>query len=224
MNDKLNTAGETGLRFFGNISASVCHELKNVLAIINENAGLLEDFALMADRGIPSNPERLKLVAAKVKNQVSRGDGILKNLNRFAHSIDVTFKTVELNEIIKLFLSLTDRFAVMRNVAVEAKYPEDPVTIRTAPFFLINLLWECLDFAMEMAGEGRFVEIAAQKTAQGAQIRFGRLENLSAASRNVFPTEGGVGLLNLLGADLMVNAASRELVVDLVKNGGYRRA
>jgi len=220
MNDKLNTAGETGLRFFGNISAAVSHELKNVLAIINENAGLLEDLALMADRGISTNPERLKLVAAKVKNQVSRGDAILKNLNRFAHSIDETFKTVELNEIIELFLALTDRFAVMRNVAVEAKYSEVPVTIRTAPFFLINLLWGCLDFAMEVAGEGKFVEIAVQKTAGGAQIRFGRLEKLTAASRDAFPAERGAGLLNLLGAELLVNAASRELVVAMVKDRG----
>ena len=45
---------ETSLQFFGRVSASISHELKNVLAIINENAGLLEDFTLMGDRGIPT--------------------------------------------------------------------------------------------------------------------------------------------------------------------------
>jgi C4-dicarboxylate-specific signal transduction histidine kinase len=224
MNHKLNTAADTGLRFFGNISASISHELKNVLAIINENAGLLEDLALMADRGIPSNPERLILIATKVKNQISRGDGILKNLNRLAHSIDETFKSIELNEIIELFLALSDRFAAMRSVAIKAKYSEDPVRINTAPFFLMNLLWRCLDFAVGAAGDGKSVEIAVQKSADGPQIRFGRLEGLTETSRAAFPAEGDAGLLGLLGAEPSINIASRELVVTLAGDKEQRRA
>ena len=53
---------ETGLQFFGRISASISHELKNVLAIINENAGLLEDLTSMADRGKPIDSARLKAI------------------------------------------------------------------------------------------------------------------------------------------------------------------
>jgi hypothetical protein len=33
-----NTPAEEGLKFFGRISTSISHELKNALAIINENA------------------------------------------------------------------------------------------------------------------------------------------------------------------------------------------
>ena len=218
MNDKLNTVGETGLRFFGSISAALSHELKNVLAIINENAGLLEDLALMADRGIATDPARLKLIAVKVQNQVSRGDGILKNLNRFAHSIDKTFRAVELNEIIELFLALSERYAAMHSVAIKAKHSENRVRIKTAPFFLICLLRECLDFAVEASGESKSVEVTAQKTADGAQIRFGRLEGLKEVSRGVFPAERSADLLNLLGAKVLLNAANRELVVTLAGN------
>ena len=49
MGAKLETAAETGLQFFGKMTASISHEIKNVLAIINENAGLLEDLALLSD-------------------------------------------------------------------------------------------------------------------------------------------------------------------------------
>ena len=51
MSAKLEIVTESGLQFFGKMTASISHEIKNVLAIINENAGLLEDLALMADRG-----------------------------------------------------------------------------------------------------------------------------------------------------------------------------
>ena len=45
------------LLFFGRIGASVSHELKNVLAVMNEQAGLLGDLACMAARGMPLDPE-----------------------------------------------------------------------------------------------------------------------------------------------------------------------
>ena len=38
--------GETGLRFFGKINSSISHEMRNVLAIINENAGLMKDLMM----------------------------------------------------------------------------------------------------------------------------------------------------------------------------------
>ena len=82
MGGKSQIITETGLQFFGRISASISHELKNVLAIVNENAGLLEDLTLMADRGQPIDPARLKIMAATVQKQIGRADEILKKMNR----------------------------------------------------------------------------------------------------------------------------------------------
>ena len=220
MKNQPNTPAESGLRFFGSISAMISHELKNVLAIINENAGLLEDLALLADRGTAPNPERLILIASKVKNQVDRGGGILKNLNQFAHSLDETFRAVDLNEVIELFLKLTERLAAMRGVAVEAKYAPEPLRVSTAPFYLINLLWMCLDFALNAAGADNFVEITVDKNAAGAQIRFGRLERLTELAGGAHPAQLGTDLLDLLGAALLINAGNRELVVALGSNRG----
>jgi len=220
MKDKPNTPAENGLRFFCSISAAISHDLKNVLAIINENAGLLEDLALLADQGTAPNPQRLISIATKVKNQVDRGDNILKNMNRFAHSLDNTFMAVELNEVVELLLKLTEKLAAMREVAVEARYAPDPFQVKTAPFYLIHLLWACLDYALQAAGEDKVVEIAVDKTAAGAQIRFGRLENLADLAEGGFPEQLGADLLDLVGAELLVNAAHRELVVALASNRG----
>ena len=43
MNNQWDIIGGEGLQFFGKMSASISHEIKNVLAIINENTGLIED-------------------------------------------------------------------------------------------------------------------------------------------------------------------------------------
>ena len=80
---------------------------------------------------------------------------------------------------------------------------------------MIYLLRECFDFAVEASGESKSVEISVQKTAEGARIRFGGLEGLMQGSRNVFAAERSADLLTLLRAEVLLNAANRELVVTL---------
>ncbi|MFH7327096.1 sensor histidine kinase, partial [Desulfurivibrio sp. C05AmB] len=86
-----------GINFFGTVVAVITHELKNVLAIINENKGLLEDFAHLArqeEREL--EPDTALTTAAAIGRQVERADIIIKNLNRFAHSPDQEVKILDL--------------------------------------------------------------------------------------------------------------------------------
>jgi signal transduction histidine kinase len=109
MSAKLEIVAETGLQFFGKMTASISHEIKNVLAIINENAGLLEDLALMANRGAAIETQRLENMSRVVKKQVDRADAIMKNMNRLAHSIDESIKTIDLNDLLELLVALSGR-------------------------------------------------------------------------------------------------------------------
>ena len=211
---------ETGLQFFGRISASISHEIKNVLAIVNENAGLLEDLTLLADRGKPLDPARLKMMAAAVKKQVGRGDGIIKNMNRLAHSFDQTITTVDLNQTIELVIALTARFAAMRGVKVDLQLPASPLMIPTAPFFLMNLLWLCLDFSMSAGGDEKQVELVVEETENSVQIRFRRLAGLSKLLLETFPSDRENNLLSVLEAALTAEPEREEVVVRLSKNTG----
>jgi C4-dicarboxylate-specific signal transduction histidine kinase len=109
MSNDWELIGRTGLAFFGKMTASISHEIKNVLAIINENAGLLEDITLMAERGIPINLDRLKTQAERIKNQIRRADVIVKNMNRFAHSVDESLMSVDLAELLEFLAALSRR-------------------------------------------------------------------------------------------------------------------
>ncbi len=91
-----------GLRFFGMISASISHEIKNVLAIISESAGLMEDLLLLAQKGGRLDLEKFQAICAKVRRQTQRADGIIKNMNRFSHSVDQDLQRIDLNELIFL--------------------------------------------------------------------------------------------------------------------------
>ena len=220
MGGKPDIITETGLQFFGRISASISHEIKNVLAIVNENAGLLEDFTLMADQGKPIDPARLKMMAAAVKRQVGRADEIIKNMNRFAHSIDQTATTVDLDQTIELFIALTARFAAMRSVKVDLQLPASPLTIPTAPYYLMNLLWLCLDFSMSASGDEKRVELVVEETENSVRIRFQRLTGLSEALLETFPSDREKNLLAVLEAAMTVEPEREEVVLRLSKNIG----
>src|SRR5680860_791484 len=99
MNDSL---AETGLKFFGTVSASISHEIKNRMAVINEQAGLLKDLVLLAGQGKEMNLERLMRLAESLKNQVVLTDGIIKNMNRFSHTVDNFRCSADLGEVLSL--------------------------------------------------------------------------------------------------------------------------
>jgi signal transduction histidine kinase len=218
MRVKPDIIAETGLKFFGRISASISHEIKNVLAIVNENAGLLEDVTLMADRGKPIDPARLKMMAEAVKKQVGRADGIVKNMNRLAHSIDQAITTVDLVQTIELTIALTARFAAMRGVKVDLQLAEGPVMIATAPFFLMNLLCLCLDFSMSASGDEKRVELVVAEAENSVRIGFRRLAGLSGELMETFPSDREKNLLAVLGADLTVEHGGEEIALRLLKN------
>jgi C4-dicarboxylate-specific signal transduction histidine kinase len=214
---KTDIIAESGLQFFGRISASISHEIKNVLAIINENAGLLEDFILMADRGKPIEHARLKTMAAAMQKQIGRADDILKNMNRFAHSIDEIFAEVDLKETIELFIALADKFIVMRGAQVDRQLPASPLTIQTAPFFLINLLWQCLEFCMSASGDEKRVKIVVEAAEDNIQIRFRHLTDLNAKLLANFPSDREKNLLKMLAADLKVEPEGEEVILQVSK-------
>lgn len=142
------TACQDSLKFFGKISASVSHEIKNVFAVINEAAGLLEDFTLMAEKGMPIEPEKLKRVANSVQGQIQRGDAIVKNMNALAHSTDEVAQKVDLVEIIALTVRLATRMADMKQMSLEIGECE-PATAVINPFGLIQTLHGAIATALE---------------------------------------------------------------------------
>ena len=211
---------ETGLQFFGKLSASISHELKNVMAIINENAGLLEDLTVMAEKGMPIDPQRLRTQATRIMKQIRRGDDIIKNMNRLAHSVDEPLRQADLNDTLALVCALSGRFASMRGVTLELEPTSTQIPIITNPFFLQNLIWLCLDFAMGSAGTGKTVVLRTEKIERGAKIQFSKLQDLPKGEAGSFPGERETALLQALKADLGIHRELGELHLTFPEEAG----
>ncbi|MDD4952585.1 MAG: hypothetical protein PHV85_08555, partial [Desulfovibrionaceae bacterium] len=158
-----------GLRFFGRVSASVSHEIKNVLAVINEGAGLMEDLSLLAEKGVPVEPGRLRDVARSILGQVKRGDEIIKNMNLFAHSVDEEVRQVDPAEVLRLVLALSGRLAALKNVSL-ALGECAPASVRTDPYALEHLLHQLVRAALERTEGGATLTLACGPANEGALI------------------------------------------------------
>ncbi len=178
-----------GLHFFGKVSASVSHEIKNVFAVINEGAGLIEDFTLMVQKGMPLEPDRLKRVAKSIQGQIQRGDGIIKNMNAFAHSTDQDVCDVELVEILSLAVALARRMADMQQVGLEMGQSE-PTTLRTSPFELMRLLHGAIEVSLGSMSKGNVLSLKVQPEEGGAMFTL-------AASGQTFAWVPDGGLMDL---------------------------
>ena len=206
-----------GLRCFGAISASLSHELKNALAIINEHAGLLEDMMLMAGAGRALDPDRLKLLAGNVMKQVQRADTMIKHMNQFAHSVDVTVACSDLEDALTLAIALNSRTAVMKGGALVLEPSATPVRITTCPFWVQTLIWRSLNELLERTGADRQLHLSARKTSDGAAIIFSPVDHVLT---NIHIPD----VLNHLKATQALDIQTRELWIVLPADINANRA
>jgi signal transduction histidine kinase len=215
MTERPDLIGEAGLQFFGRMSASISHELKNALAIIKENAGLLSDYIHMMGKGMPVGPERFEKIAGRIESQTLRADAIIKNLNQFAHSVDVPAKSVDLNEILELLVALHRRPAAMRQVELGPRPAQSPVVVTTHPFMLLNLLGLILTHSLQAVPGGGTMTICLGLAPSGAEMAFGDLENLADLAPDQFPGEHENVLLTALNAKAIIEPEACRIVVRL---------
>ncbi|MCP4341540.1 MAG: HAMP domain-containing histidine kinase [Desulfobulbaceae bacterium] len=159
------------VQVFAKISAAISHEIKNTLSIINENAGLLEDFAQMTEDsgGVP--PERVRSATGTMAKQVDRSNVIMKNLNRFAHSADTHMAHGNLEETLSLVIALTNRQAAMRNITTSLDCPPD-ITFSTYLFFLESLIYLTLLALFQNSPEGSELAIEVLDESPSINICF----------------------------------------------------
>ncbi|MBC2714800.1 MAG: sensor histidine kinase [Desulfobacteraceae bacterium] len=215
MSNRIDPLGEAGLEFYSKVSASISHEIKNSLAVINESAGYLEDVTLMAKKGMNLDMDRLQSLAGTMLKQVQRTNTIIKNMNRLAHSLDDPASQVDLNALIELMINLSERTTVTRGFKVSAAFSDTALTITTHPFFLENLIWLILDFAMNVTGDAKTIELLPVKAESGARISFTGLEKLTASEFNDFQTERVRLMLAALNCTLQTDENKGIITINL---------
>jgi len=132
--------------FLGRITASVTHDIQNVLAIIKETSGLMEDLLLMQKSGgIEDIEERLDKCIKTIKKQAYRGVSLTSGLNGFAHTSDSSQATINIFETLKRMISIAQRLFKQKGVDVSIVECETPFSMVTDPVFFQLTAFSCIE-------------------------------------------------------------------------------
>ena len=162
--------GRGELEFFGKITASVTHEINNILSIINEYSGLLEDLVLIAEKGTPIDGKRIEQIAQNISEQMNREKNIIKLLNRFAHRVDSHISRFDLFELLKDITRLSRRFASLKKVELKTIPPVELIDITNSPFVMQHAIFKCILIGLDYSTSGDCITLSLTKTDTEANI------------------------------------------------------
>lgn len=106
----------------GRLSAGVAHELNNPLAVINENAGLIQDMIEFKDQY--KNDGKLIKTVDSILYSVDRCKRITTRLLGFARQMDVKIQNINLENLIKDVLGFLEKEAEYRSIEIIVDIPE----------------------------------------------------------------------------------------------------
>jgi C4-dicarboxylate-specific signal transduction histidine kinase len=167
-----STPDEQEAAFIASITASATHEIRNVLAIVRESAGLIEDLVRSAGEHVPDRSRLLKSTE-RIASQVARGAEIVTSLNRFAHSLDRTRDTLDLGQEVQQAAFLCQRFARQRNHAIVVRPGDQDLTVQVHPLRLHMALFAAMDWCMERLPEPGTVTVRAVRRGPNAAVEVG---------------------------------------------------
>ncbi|NDY73333.1 sensor histidine kinase [Desulfobacter hydrogenophilus] len=154
---------QCGPAYFGRMGAAISHDIKNCLAIMNENAGLMSDHLMMAQKGVPLDTERFSGIVQRIEKQIGRADGIVKSLNTFSHSMDKPEQQIDLDEALELALGLGAKIIANKGIKVDHTQASGKLYVNGSLFFLLFLIWAILENVTENLASGAVLNISSKE-------------------------------------------------------------
>jgi hypothetical protein len=152
------------------VSASLSHELNNVMAITGELSGLLGDLLQTAGGGAAADPRRLGEVGERITRQVRRGEELVRRLNRFAHLADQRSGIFDPRGPLELLGEVCQRPAGLSRVRLETDFPAAAPVLEGSAFGLLQAVHLCLDLAFREPGAEKRVTLACRGEEGGLRL------------------------------------------------------
>jgi C4-dicarboxylate-specific signal transduction histidine kinase len=158
--------------FLARMTASTTHELRNVLAVVKESAGLVEDLTLAFQQRKTINPDKMLLATRRIDAQVARGADLLTSLNRLAHGLDRAEERLDLGQHVQHVAFLCQRFARIRRLRIEPETGGPERVVRANALHLLMVLTAAIDCCIEGLPEDGVVGIRVAGTAERPSVEF----------------------------------------------------
>ena len=207
--------------FFGKITAAMTHEINNILAIIKESSGLMQDIISMARDSDFPYLDKFQSTLAQIDNQVQRGINVTKKLNSFAHSADEPVAKIDLYELTDQIVSLSQRFARLKNVCLKLipENNENHLLIVSRPVQLQMALFTCIEFFVNILEPGSEIHIRPEKRGDQYAVNIsckGNITNKSGYAQSITSSEKWEELeriVDLLKGKVELDASASDIML-----------
>lgn len=215
--DKTRTMLDDGLAFFGAVTASVSHELNNVISIVDQTAGLLQDMIAAEDKGIPINISRLATAVGTIQTQTGRGLGIIGRLNRFAHSADEANVEFDTGEVLSNLVELCRRLAGLKYATLELDSPVERLKMIGSPFLVQAVVFLAIRAALGAVQRDDTVRVSTCAEDGGVLLRVESPREIDAAGRDMTALRS---IMEFMKASVDVKHEEDSVVVEMIFPGG----
>ena len=149
--------------FLAAMTAGATHEVRNVLAIIKESAGLIQDLLQVSRHRSDMDEEKVQRAVDRIETQVKRGADLLTNLNRLAHTLDQDRSTVDLGQEVEQLVFLSQRFARKKGHQVSAVTETEECPLNTDALLLHMVLFAAMECCLEELPEGSLLTVEVNR-------------------------------------------------------------
>ena len=191
--------------FLAAMTASATHEVRNVLAIIKESAGLIEDIFQVSSKSGGPDKEKIYRSVHRIDTQVKRGADLLSNLNRLSHSLDQELATVDLKEEVELAVFLSQRFARKKGISVTVVEEAGGARATVHPLHLQMALFTAIERCIDELAEGASITVGLQDARGTPVVEVRGVQERGTGGSTPASQEAWVyleGLVESLGATL----------------------
>jgi hypothetical protein len=154
--------------FMGKVTASMTHEIKNVLAIIRESAGLAQDLLTAAKESDFPHKEKLFGIMGKIDKQIERGADIVSRLNAFAHAPDRETSHEDLNTVLDQMVHLSHKLGRSNGVSFIGERSADAIMLDGNPMKTRTIIYQVLEFLAPLIGKGAEIRLRPLKNSKGS--------------------------------------------------------
>jgi C4-dicarboxylate-specific signal transduction histidine kinase len=158
--------------FLAKITASATHEIRNVLAIVKESAGLIQDVIQSGRQGQAPNQDKVMRSLGRIDAQVTRGTDLLSNLNRFAHSLDRAREETDLSLEAEQVVLLSQHFARKKRLVVQLRPAEQKLPVAVKPLELQMALFAAVECCLDQLPEASTVTLHPAREGKRASVEF----------------------------------------------------
>ncbi|MCK5194805.1 MAG: two-component sensor histidine kinase, partial [Desulfobulbaceae bacterium] len=145
------------LASIGRLATGVAHEVNNPLAVIQQNAGLIQDLLELEEKSQYSDTLNKSLKA--VQNAVDRCKVITHRLLGFARRMDVSLEDIDMNLLLQEVLGFLEKEAIYSYIKVETALNENIPHIHSDRGQLQQVFLNIINNAIDAIGKDGLIFI-----------------------------------------------------------------